>query len=106
MLVLDPPPVNGELALPSGAQPTAGISGALAGPDGQALARGEVYAVLRAGGEARRHVAATGVFRFESLPGGTYDLLVWSRGHRPQVVAEVALGEGEERELGTLRLAP
>ena len=62
--------------------------------------------VLRSGGELRRHVDATGAFRFDSLPGGTFDLLVWSRGHRPQVVAEVALGEGEERELGTLRLAP
>lgn len=104
--VLDPPPADGEIALPATAMHTASLSGTLAAPDGGPLARGEVYAVLREGGEMRGHLDGEGAFRIGALPAGTYDLLVWSRGHRPQVVAELDLAEDEQRDLGWLRLAP
>jgi RNA polymerase sigma-70 factor (ECF subfamily) len=106
VLVLEPAPSDGELALPSGAQPAGVLSGTIAAADGRPLERGEVYAVRTSGGDPRRRLDADGAFRFDSLPPGTFDLLVWSRGHRPQVVARVALREAEQLECGTLSLAP
>ena len=104
--VFEASPASGELMLPSHARHSAGLAGTIAGPDGQALARGEVYAVLRSGGEVRRHLDARGAFRFDALPSGTLDLLVWARGHPPRVVATVELTEGAVRDLGWLQLPP
>jgi RNA polymerase sigma-70 factor (ECF subfamily) len=104
--VFEPPVPAGELALAAGAQNSGGLSGSLVAPDGRALACGEVYAVRRAGGDVRRFLDASGAFRFDALPPGTFDVLVWARGHRPRVVVTTTVAEGEQRDLGSLQLAP
>jgi hypothetical protein len=103
--VFAPPPAGGELVLASLTGNTAGLTGTLAGPDGAELAMGEVFAVHRSGGDVRQRLVQ-GSFRFENLPPGTFDLLVWARGLLPRVVATVTLAAGEQRDLGWLQLAP
>ena len=103
--VFDPPPANGELALSANDRHTARLSGTLVDSNDRPLASGEVFAVRRAGGSRKVHLDANGAFRFEFLPPGTFDVLLWTRGHLPQVVVELTLAEGEERELGRLRLS-
>ncbi len=102
--VFDSPPADGELVLSSSDRQAARLMGSIEGWDESSLASGLVYAVLRSGGERRIDLDEKGEFRFEGMPPGTYDVLVWVRGQAPQIVPDVLMTEGEQRELDPIEL--
>ncbi len=103
--VFELPPADGTLALVASDRLECRLSGSIRGVRGEEGVSGEVYAVHRSSGAMRRPLDGDGAFLFEALPPGTFDVLVWSRGQMPGIVAEVTLVDGEEQELGALRAA-
>jgi iron complex outermembrane receptor protein len=103
---------HGKFVVTSATEPTGTLNGRLFAPDGLAAAGIHVSAT-----EARQTVEtdATGAFVFDSLPPGTYRLIIESNNYRPIEVVGVRVDANRGRTLeprtlqaedGLVRLAP